>query len=336
MDLLERYLQAVGFWLPKKQKEDIIAELSEDLRSQIDEKEGYLGRKLTEDELGAILKQCGPPGLVANRYLPQRYLIGPGVFPIYWLVLRMALLWSLAPWLLTWGVLAIFVPDFRAEYPGAGFLETMKAVCAVALWLTAGITLGFAVVERVQARTRFLEKWDPAKLPPLAKPQQVRRSESISGLVFQAVFLAWWLSVPHDWRLVFGPGAGIFTVSPALHGYYVPVMLLTVAGMAQSIVNLFRPQWTWLPPATRLITTAIGLGILKSISSAYPYIILTETASHVARYVSTAAIINQCILWSAVITEIVMVIIMIVYAFQCVQAARRWMEGDRSPAVLHV
>jgi len=37
MELLNRYLQAVGFWLPRKQKQDILAELSEDLRSQIEE-----------------------------------------------------------------------------------------------------------------------------------------------------------------------------------------------------------------------------------------------------------------------------------------------------------
>jgi hypothetical protein len=35
MDLLDRYLQAVSFWLPKRQKDDIVAELSEELRSQM-------------------------------------------------------------------------------------------------------------------------------------------------------------------------------------------------------------------------------------------------------------------------------------------------------------
>jgi hypothetical protein len=34
-ELVDRYLQAVRFWLPKRQQEDIIAELSEDLHSQI-------------------------------------------------------------------------------------------------------------------------------------------------------------------------------------------------------------------------------------------------------------------------------------------------------------
>jgi hypothetical protein len=37
-DLVDRYLQAVRFWLPASQKQDLSAELSEDLHSQIDEK----------------------------------------------------------------------------------------------------------------------------------------------------------------------------------------------------------------------------------------------------------------------------------------------------------
>ena len=60
MELLDRYLQAIEFWLPKRQRQDIIAELSEDLRSQIEEKETTLGRKLEDAEVEAILKRCGP------------------------------------------------------------------------------------------------------------------------------------------------------------------------------------------------------------------------------------------------------------------------------------
>jgi len=83
MDLLDRYLQAVKFWLPKVQRDDIVAELSEDIRSHIEEKETELGRKLNEVEVGTILKGRGRPVLVANRYLAQEHLIGPAFFPIY-------------------------------------------------------------------------------------------------------------------------------------------------------------------------------------------------------------------------------------------------------------
>jgi len=87
MDLINRYLQAVKFWLPKNQKQDIIAELAEDLRSQIEDREAELGRKLNESEVADLLKQRGRPVLVANRFLPQDSLIGPVLFPIYLFVL---------------------------------------------------------------------------------------------------------------------------------------------------------------------------------------------------------------------------------------------------------
>src|ERR1700682_4339889 len=83
MELLDRYLQAIEFWLPKRQRQDIIAELSEDLRSQIEEKETEVGRKLQDAEVEAILKRCGAPLEVAARYRPQQYLIGPALFPVY-------------------------------------------------------------------------------------------------------------------------------------------------------------------------------------------------------------------------------------------------------------
>lgn len=59
MELIDRYLQAVGFWLPRKQRQDILAELAEDLQSQIEEKEAGLNRKLSEAELESLLKEPG-------------------------------------------------------------------------------------------------------------------------------------------------------------------------------------------------------------------------------------------------------------------------------------
>lgn len=72
MDLIERYLHAVKFWLPKAERDDILAELSEDIRLQIEEREKELGRPLDDGEVAAILKRRGDPGSVASRYLPRR------------------------------------------------------------------------------------------------------------------------------------------------------------------------------------------------------------------------------------------------------------------------
>src|SRR5450432_1570588 len=110
MELLDRYLQAVKFWLPREQKQDIIAELSEDLQSQIDDKETALGRKLNESEIESILKQRGRPLLVANRFLPQQHVIGPVLYPIYAFVLKIVALCYLVPWILVWIGLMAFSP----------------------------------------------------------------------------------------------------------------------------------------------------------------------------------------------------------------------------------
>src|SRR5690349_3970708 len=100
MEILDRYLKAVKLWLPSEQRQDIIAELSEDLHSQIEDRESELGRPLNNAEVDAILKKLGPPMLVAQRYLPQRSLIGPALFPTYWFVLRFSWLCIYTPWLI--------------------------------------------------------------------------------------------------------------------------------------------------------------------------------------------------------------------------------------------
>src|ERR1700722_13603049 len=97
MELLDRYLQAVRFWLPKAQQKDIIAELSSDLHSQIDDHGTELGRPLKDSELEMVLRKRVSPFLLASRYRPQTQLIGPALFPIYVFVLKVVLLWMLVP-----------------------------------------------------------------------------------------------------------------------------------------------------------------------------------------------------------------------------------------------
>src|SRR5215472_122699 len=102
MELLDRYLQAVRFWLPRAHQNDIIEELRDDLSSQIEEKELSLGRSITEDELAAILQHAGHPVRVAARYQKKQSLIGPGLFPLYKFVLGIVTLGYLVPWLMVW------------------------------------------------------------------------------------------------------------------------------------------------------------------------------------------------------------------------------------------
>lgn len=62
MDLIERYLHAVKTHLPAGQQDDVVAELAEDLRPRIDDRQAELGRPLTEDAVAGADRRQGRAG----------------------------------------------------------------------------------------------------------------------------------------------------------------------------------------------------------------------------------------------------------------------------------
>ena len=87
MDVVARYLKTVRSGLAGPQRDDIIRELSENLRSQVEDKESELGRPLSEAEVEAILKAHGHPLIVAGKYRQEqrsftfgKQLVGPVLF----------------------------------------------------------------------------------------------------------------------------------------------------------------------------------------------------------------------------------------------------------------
>jgi hypothetical protein len=202
MELIERYLQAVGFWLPRQQKHDIIAELSADIHAQIEEREAGLGRKLTEAEVETVLKQRGHPLLVANRFLPQEHLIGPGLFPVYRFVLKIVALCYLIPWLLVWGGLMTFSPVYRAQQTSSSWFAAIASMWGsffgTAFVVVGVLTIAFAVLERMQNRLHFFDRWNPSKLPPVRKPNLIPRGSSSVELAVNLLFIVWWAAYLHS------------------------------------------------------------------------------------------------------------------------------------------
>ncbi len=253
MDILERYLQAVRFWLPQQQKHDIIAELSEDIYAQIEDRETELGRQLKETEVEEILKQRGRPVLVANGYLPQEHLIGPVLFPIYRFVLKIVFLFYLLPWLLV----AISLAIFGAEHGGFHSLAFMSR----SLWFTAFVAIGtvtlvFGVLERVQAKSHFLEKWEPRKLPPVRNPNLIKRSASSFELAANLVCLIWWAAnmsplVLSVWNLR-------ITLSALWPYFFWGFLCVALVNTTLAAVNLMRPYWTGLKATVRLLSDCAG------------------------------------------------------------------------------
>lgn len=249
MDLLGRYLQAVKFWLPKGQHQDILAELSEDIRSQVEEAEAGLGRKLSDAEMEALLKKRGRPMLVAMRYRPQRYLIGPGLFPMYVFVLKVAVLCYLIPWAIAGLVLLIFGTSHPVGQALGSFWGSLWIALAMQFSI---ITIVFAGIEHYHATSGILDNWSPRSLPavrPAKDPYRVPRLASLAEVVFTLIFIVWWIS-PREFPFAWGlEKAGIsWAWGPVWQDFhthfFVHVIVLSLLTVSIAATNFFRPYWT--------------------------------------------------------------------------------------------
>jgi hypothetical protein len=308
MELVDRYLHAVKFWLPRNQKDDIIAELSEDLRSQIEDKEAEQGHQLTDAEVESILKRCGSPMAVAGRYLPQQYLIGPAIFPIYRVIIRSLILYFLLPWLLLWLGIAIFSPHFRADHPGAALFASLEPWWLAATWSLFINTLIFALLDRSQARQHLVNGWNPRALPAVRDPNRIPRGSTIFELTTTVITLALWLQLDAFHRMFHVFGVTI-TLSPHWPYFFWGLVVLTLAGIGISCMNLSNPHWTRLTASLRLGIDSYSFGLFYWLCRADMLQSLSATglsSSDAARYGrSINLVMSTWALWVLVVGAIV-------------------------------
>ncbi len=321
MDLIERYLQAVRPLLPKAQQDDILAEVSEDLRSQIEDREADLGRELNEDEVAAILKKRGRPVNVASAYLPQQYLIGPTWFPLYKFVLKLVMLWVQLPVML-WIVAPTIY--FTSPDPESALLGLAGRLPAAAITTFGVITFIFVCVERFQfgALRKSLDNWDSRSLPPIipvtAQIQPKLRSVAIGELVSGiGVSLAWVYFVR------FHPSVNLdviqMSLAPVWRDNFWPILLLLMSGIPVGCIGLFRPLSERLHSSLRLAIHAGTLIFLAAIVKAGTWIEITSSKRSAAQVTEILRGYNLGI-------RIAFLVITIIVLVEIVQEIRRMMS----------
>jgi len=236
MDLVERYLAAVKFWLPAHLRDDVIAELRDDIRSQIEEAEHEKGHPLGEDEIADILKARGRPLYVASRFMPQRVLIGPELFPLYIFVLKIVAVVCFIPPAISWFVAMIWPPadpTMALALPLNGLLSSFAIV-----------TIIFALIERKGVNPMKTDSWNPKTLRPVEDRAQIKRCSSVGDIIANLIpigfFAAGYLSVT-TYRF---PG-GHVSVAPEWIAYWQIIVVIAACEIALAARALFRPYWTW-------------------------------------------------------------------------------------------
>lgn len=310
MELLERYLQAVRTYLPMSQQEDILKELRENLRGQIEDKESALGRPLNEDELPEILKKHGHPLLVATRYRQSRHLIGSTLFPFYWLVVKIIL--AIVGIGYAVSALVLIAQGKPLEFLGAllGYVGAVLPTFAIVTIIFAVLDIGnskFRLLERATKATN--EQFNPRTLPvlrpasdfPDGKP--ISRFKTAFELFFSAAFLLWWVHIDPIRKLALflalGP-VGLtdkipFQLGPVWNIIYWPVIFLSLVAIVQQVVTIIYPDRIKFYSAMKLITSAGSVLVLYLVTRVNDILVVAPGVSNPWDFAETLRIINMAL-----------------------------------------
>jgi len=333
MELVDRYLKTVAKALPEAQREDIIRELSEDIRSEMEDKARDLGRPLTEAEQQALLRQHGNPLLLAARYRQDhrtlafgRQLIGPVLFPFYVKVLSFNLG-------LTFVVIAIIFIALGASGQKVGF-NNILTTCLLQLLIQLGVvTLIFSLIER--HLTKNPDRWDlsgtcgglrlDVKMEknitlPIDRSQWVSRFDSASIIIASTIALVWLTGVQRYPFLILGPAAAFLKLAPIWYQVYFPIVLLTVAEIVRATINLVRPDWTLFRAVYTVFVHCGGLAVVYFLIKANSWVMAADSAA--GEYARTVGIVNQSIYYALLITGIFSTVMLVVRVTRLIREPR--------------
>lgn len=299
MDLVERYVQDVRTFLPKRQQDDIVSELSENLHAEMEDREEELGHPLTDAEQEELLRRHGHPMLVASHYQANqgslvfgRQLIGSGLFPFYTKALVLIIGISLAIHLVV--LVALTIAGNPASFDGA--LNSIVLQVAIQFFVVTGLFTG---IEQALPTMR----WSPSRAAPKPTPKpkkwQVSRLESVAQIVVVGLLLAWLGFVYEQPSVVFGPVADTYRLAPIWSRIVLPTALMFVASIIQSAINLVRPDWMRVRLVVRLGTGIAWLAILAILLQAGQWIVLVNPAADGGATLHT---INEVVYWTILTT----------------------------------
>ncbi len=188
--LVERYLSTVNDLLPARQRKDTVTEIRSLIQDALDDRSKSEGREPDDEMAAEVLKQFGPPDKIVAPYLPEKYLIGPRLYPTFLLVLRIAL-----------PIIAVLtLVGYWVALKQSNFISVAEVITSVVTSLGnslsaviqafGNIVLIFAILQWVMPEFKLKEtEWDPHQLKEVHALDKVRRGGLITEIFFTLVAL---------------------------------------------------------------------------------------------------------------------------------------------------
>lgn len=254
MELLERYLQAIGRLLPASQRADILAELRSSLYDELALEENP---NPDQAEVVALLRRMGPPQQVAAAYHPAgQYLIGPALYPIFRMVLGIVFTVIISIQLVTIGF------DLLADTSAGALFGSAGDIISGLLTAFAFVVLTFWALQSMQIQPDKAKEFQPLELPPLAADTEAvslgNQSFSILVNVIVLVILARFAQVG---GFTWFDGSGFFE-NPIISQYLPLLVFASMAEIVLDIVVLWHGYWRKSTRFASLLVNLLSLGLL--------------------------------------------------------------------------
>ena len=249
-DLIDRYIYAVISKLPAGQREEI----ERDVRGLIEDmsEERTQGGEASLAIVEEVLTELGHPAKLAAKYREtKRYLIGPELIDLYWVILKVVGLWSIVGITIAFGIKIFLDPSntlkLFVDYIGVSLFS-------VAIQVFGWVTIIFAIMEYAGVKTSDIGRkkkgpWHPLELPPIPDiGARIRLSGTVVSMMFFILFFVLFV-----YSNLFGVhlhvGSSSYTFV-SFWDYEVVRQLLPfffgslVLYILKEIIKLFFGQWT--------------------------------------------------------------------------------------------
>ena len=257
MELIDRYVYEVGRHLPRKNRADIQVELQSTLVDTLEAR--VEGEPSQEDEV-ELLKEFGPPQKVAASYWPQgQYLIGPNLFPLFRMVVGIALMVFIIVQLVLLGIAMVFNQEILTFMSVLDIFSEMIG----SVFTTFGIiVIVFAILQRFDVRPETdQEEWDPRELPHIEEVDTVSRGGTVAEITFSLVIIAILLFLPDKIGVVLSPGMEVI-LNPVIISYIPLIILSILLGIALDVILLWQGRWETGTRLAKIGTNLFGIYVL--------------------------------------------------------------------------
>ncbi|MBU2600915.1 MAG: hypothetical protein KKA32_01930 [Actinobacteria bacterium] len=275
---IDRYVTAVGGALPAKKAGDAELEIRSLIHDGL-EAAGFPDPEQADEEtVLRVLEGFGDPKRLAADSQPERYLIGPALFPHFITVASIVLVVVAGLWL--FGIAVAAGTDRAGFEPLAALDGLLRGIVQT----FATLVVVFALIERftgreVASRPGKGKTWDVRSLPPATTPDRYSLADIVVGIGMAAAAIVIFNWYPHLFQGI-SLDDGEVTVIPLLSevffGFVPWLTALWLMEIALSASVLAAGHWRPLTRALEIGLSVFTLGILGSMLATGP---LAETAS---------------------------------------------------------